>query len=153
MDDSQFPAELMATSSYSLFSFFSLLQIIRGLLKYWPKTCTQKEVRELRQGNTWTILKVYPDLQKKKKKILCLLRWCSWGRSRRSWTWLNPLSSSGSRSRSSKRSQPVSPALISRSAPLHVFICFKLLLIYTHCLTPLRFVFQKWNEMTHKFTY
>lgn len=70
MDDSQFPAELMATSSYSLFSFFSLLQIIRGLLKYWPKTCTQKEVRELRQGNTWTILKVYPDLQKKKKNPL-----------------------------------------------------------------------------------
>lgn len=33
------------------FTFF--LQIIRGLLKYWPKTCTQKEVRELKIRRCW----------------------------------------------------------------------------------------------------
>lgn len=29
---------------FDLFTF--VVQIIRGLLKYWPKTCTQKEVRQ-----------------------------------------------------------------------------------------------------------
>lgn len=43
-------------------------------------------------------------------------RWCSWGRSRRFWTWLNHLSLSVCRSLYSNRLLPASPALISRSA-------------------------------------
>lgn len=31
-------------------------QIIRGLLKYWPKTCTQKEVRKSSHGWMWFVL-------------------------------------------------------------------------------------------------
>lgn len=43
-------------------------------------------------------------------------RWCSWGRSRRFWTWLSHLSLSVCRSLYSNRLLPASPALISRSA-------------------------------------
>lgn len=48
--------------------------------------------------------------------LSCDPRWCSWGRSRRFWTWLNHLSLSVCRSLYSNRLLPASPALISRSA-------------------------------------
>lgn len=44
------PATLLGSLLQWLFLLMRLmfsLQIIRGLLKYWPKTCTQKEVRSI----------------------------------------------------------------------------------------------------------
>ncbi len=49
-------------------------QVIKGLLKFWPKTCSQKEVIQLDYSRALSI------------HMLDFKRSCSWERSRRFWT-------------------------------------------------------------------
>lgn len=82
-------------------------QVIKGLLKFWPKTCSQKEARRMNSA-----LCVPPF--RSNEVPMCPCRSCSWARSRRSWMSSNPPSSSRSRSPCSSRSRNAFPARTSR---------------------------------------
>lgn len=93
-------------------NFLSWVQVIRGLLKFWPKTCSQKEV--------FPCVVTLPALSHRAaphaayRISLLIIRSCSWGKLKRFSTSSSLLSSRKSRNRCLSRSLNVWAIHISR---------------------------------------